>query len=445
MSGCVTAKGFRTGFLVTAAVMTAAIAVNWATFTSSDRAAGGVGSADEVQDRLNTLATSIWAIERKPLLGWGIGRFTSVNTDHHQQWSPSTPWERGFGIPSHFDIMGIAVELGVVGLILWVGILYLVIRRVAQAVRRLPEKGVYNRPLAWTALMCLIALITTGLTVDLRFFDFCNIIVWLLAGAVVERLERAEPQPGDRQRRGRRPCAHALGCSDMTEHRVLWISTSLTTRGGIATFVNGMRQTPLWTTWNVRHVATHQDGSVLAKAAILRGARTVLWELAVRPPEVMHIHMSSYGSFVRKSLMTWAGWLRRVPVVVHMHGSEFDVFFARCPRVVQIYISVTLNRSKVLIALGDTWAERLARIAPQASIVVVPNAVKPQGPTRQPTSREPITVLFLGNIGDRKGAFTLIDAWSRVLSDWEGPSSPGSCWRVTDRSNARHAASSSWD
>lgn len=197
--GCVSAKGFRAGFVVTAAVITAAVTVNWATFASSDRAAGGVGSADEVQDRLNTLATSIWAFERKPLLGWGIGRFSSVNTYHHQQWSPTTPWERGFGIPSHFDIMGIAVELGVVGVILWVAILYLVIRRVAQAVRRLPEKGVYNRPLAWTALMCLIALITTGLTVDLRFFDFCNIIVWLLAGAVVERCERAELQAESRQ------------------------------------------------------------------------------------------------------------------------------------------------------------------------------------------------------------------------------------------------------
>ena len=211
----------------------------------------------------------------------------------------------------------------------------------------------------------------------------------------------------------------------MTEHRALWVSTSLSTRGGISSFVNAMAQTPLWTTWSVRHVATHQDGSVLAKAAIfLRGSRAILWDLAVRPPEVMHIHMSSYGSFVRKSLVTWAGWLRRVPVVVHMHGSEFDVFFARCPRVVQVYISATLNRSSALIALGDTWAERLARIAPGAPIVVVPNAVKPHGPARQPTSAEPVTVLFLGNIGDRKGAFTLIDAWSRVSDDWKGPVAP---------------------
>ena len=190
--GCVSARGFRTGFLLTFAAMTAAITLNWTTFTSSDRSAGGVGSAGEVQDRLNTLATSIWAIERQPLLGWGIGRFTSVNTDHHQQWSPSTPWERGFGIPSHFDTLGIFVELGVVGLFLWLGILFLVIRGVVQAVRRLPEHGVCNRPLAWTALMCLMALVTTGLTVDLRFFDFPNIIVWLLAGAAIGRSEQPE-------------------------------------------------------------------------------------------------------------------------------------------------------------------------------------------------------------------------------------------------------------
>jgi hypothetical protein len=33
--------------------------------------------------------------------------------------------------------------------------------------------------------LCLVAQSTTGLTVDLRFFDFPNIIVMLLAGATI--------------------------------------------------------------------------------------------------------------------------------------------------------------------------------------------------------------------------------------------------------------------
>jgi O-antigen ligase len=183
--GAVTAKGFRTAFLIVGLTIAVALAVNWSTFTSSDREAGGVGSPDEVQDRLNTLATSIWAIKHEPLVGWGIGRFTAVNTYHHQRWSPETPWQRGYGISSHFDILGIFSELGIVGLVLWLTIIALVLTGVLAAFRRLPEAGMFNRPFAWTALMSLAALITTGLTVDLRFFDFPNIIVWLLAGAAI--------------------------------------------------------------------------------------------------------------------------------------------------------------------------------------------------------------------------------------------------------------------
>jgi hypothetical protein len=43
----------------------------------------------------------------------------------------------------------------------------------------------YGRPLGLTALLCLVAQTVTGLTVDLRFFDFPNIIVMLLAGAAI--------------------------------------------------------------------------------------------------------------------------------------------------------------------------------------------------------------------------------------------------------------------
>ena len=141
---------------------------------------------------MNTLATSIWAIEHKPLLGWGIGRFPAVNTFHHQQWSPETPWQRGYGIASHLDVLGIFAELGVVGLALWVTILALIITQVLAAVRRLPVRGLCNRPFALTAFMSVVALIITGLTVDLRFFDFPNIVVWMLAGSAIGRAAQVD-------------------------------------------------------------------------------------------------------------------------------------------------------------------------------------------------------------------------------------------------------------
>lgn len=192
--GAVIAHRFRRGFLVTLAATVLAVALNWSTFTSSDRSAGGVGSVDEVQDRLNTIATSGWAFLQRPVTGWGIGRFAAVNTYHHQQWSPEIPWERGYGIPSHLDALGVLVELGIVGLVLWLAVQVLIYRDLLRATRALPEGTMYGRPLALTALLCLVAQTISGLTVDLRFFDFPNIVVMLLAGAAIG-LQQTRTQP----------------------------------------------------------------------------------------------------------------------------------------------------------------------------------------------------------------------------------------------------------
>ncbi|MGY1685908.1 O-antigen ligase family protein [Geodermatophilus sp. SYSU D00867] len=183
--GAVAASGSRAGFALVGAALVGVVATSWDTFTSADRSAGGVGSVGELHDRLNSIATSIWAFQQEPLTGWGIGRFPAVNTYHHRAWSPEIPWERGFGIVSHLDGLGILVELGIVGLALWLTVLVLVYRGVGAAVRRLPAHGVYGRALGLTALLCLIAQSVVGLTVDLRFFDFPNVVVMLFAGAVI--------------------------------------------------------------------------------------------------------------------------------------------------------------------------------------------------------------------------------------------------------------------
>jgi O-antigen ligase len=190
--GVLGAVGFRTGYVLSLAGVLTTVTINWSGFTSADRAAGGVASAGELQDRLNAIATSVWAIQREPLTGWGIGRFPAVNTYHHQGWSPGTPWERGYGVSSHFDMLGILVELGIVGLVLWLAVLALVGGELVRAIRRLPANGLDNRPFAITAAMSLVALLVTGLTVDLRFFDFPNVVVWLLVGAAIGRARNVE-------------------------------------------------------------------------------------------------------------------------------------------------------------------------------------------------------------------------------------------------------------
>ncbi len=185
VAGMILARGFRTGFVLTAATISLGIAASWSTFTSPDRRAGGVGSTSEIHDRLNAFATARWAISEEPWTGWGIGRFTSVNTYFHRTFAPDIPWEGGFAIDAHFTEMGIAAELGLVGLALWLTVLVLLITLLVRAYRTLPAGDLLGQPLVVAALLAMLCMLVTGVTVDLRNLDVTNALVMTLAGAAV--------------------------------------------------------------------------------------------------------------------------------------------------------------------------------------------------------------------------------------------------------------------
>ena len=201
----------------------------------------------------------------------------------------------------------------------------------------------------------------------------------------------------------------------MSSRHALWVSTSMETRGGVAAYVRTMQRTPLWDLWHIRHVATHRNGSAITRVtAFITGAGSFVRELVVRRPAVIHLHMSTHGSFARKSTLAWISRCAGVPVVIHVHGGGFNDFYFRSPRLLQHYIRVTLEGADAVIALGETWAGALRQIAAGARIVVVSNAVEPRTPVDQPGPGGQVHVLFLGDIEDHKGAFLLLDAWSQL-------------------------------
>ncbi len=195
--GALVWTGSRRAFVVVLAAAAVFIGANWATFTSSDREAGGVGSSSEVEDRLNAMATSFWAIEQKPLLGWGIARFSEVNAHDHKQWEPSSTFQRGYGIASHENELGIATELGLIGLALWLAVIFLLVVVLLKAMIKLPRDGLNGRGLGWLTIIVLLSWIVTGFTADLRYFDFANLLTFALIGATVgsaAAAEEARPQ-----------------------------------------------------------------------------------------------------------------------------------------------------------------------------------------------------------------------------------------------------------
>lgn len=201
--------------------------------------------------------------------------------------------------------------------------------------------------------------------------------------------------------------------------RVLWVSTSTTTRGGIATCVATLGRTPLWRRWGVTHVATHRDGPATTKVTtFLRGLARIAVLLVVRRPDLVHLHTSSDGSFVRKATVFWLARALGVRCVLHVHSGRFHLFHERSPWPLRRLIAATLAAAETVVALGEVWVDRLHAIAPTARVVVVPNPVTvPEVAPLRPAA--PVRVAFLGRIWDKKGAFTLVEAWAKALSSPE--------------------------
>lgn len=213
----------------------------------------------------------------------------------------------------------------------------------------------------------------------------------------------------------------------MSDQRALWVSVSTDTKGGVASYVRAMKRTSLWTEWNVRHVATQRDGSSAVKiVAFASGAVQFVVELIRHRPNVIHLHTSARGSFVRKATLFWISRPFRIPVVLHMHASGFPAFYEGAPRPARALMRATLNRATAFIALGDVWSDRMSAIAPKARITAIPNAVRLGRMTTQPAPGEPVRVVFLGRVGEHKGAFNLLDAWAKLTRepDFGSASSP---------------------
>ena len=70
-------------------------------------------------------------------------------------------------------------------------------------------------------------------------------------------------------------------------------------------------------------------------AGVLRFASALLQVIVLcgaRRADLVHAHMTTRGSALRKCLLCAVAILLRVPVVMHMHGADFIAFYNRLPR-----------------------------------------------------------------------------------------------------------------
>ncbi|MEH1851695.1 MAG: glycosyltransferase family 4 protein [Nostoc sp.] len=166
---------------------------------------------------------------------------------------------------------------------------------------------------------------------------------------------------------------------------------------------------------NICHIITHEEGHIAIKIMVfLKAIWKFVWLLLREEVDIVQLEISQRGSVLRQGIMIFLAWIFHKPIILHAHGSQFHVFYADLPKWIQNLLSWLFCKCQRLIVLSESWKtfyiENLG-LKPE-QVVVFYNPVKVPDEVPQRSVSNPVNLLFLGRIGQRKGAFDLIKAFS---------------------------------
>ena len=198
----------------------------------------------------------------------------------------------------------------------------------------------------------------------------------------------------------------------------LTVGTDVKGMGGVATVLNVYQQSGFFSKWGVRLISTHTskkrffglNGLYLYLTALLK----ICFYHLFFNVGLVHIHMASRGSYLRKSLLVRLVKKLGGKVILHLHGAEFRNFYANeCSKNKQNQINKTFEMADAIIVLSSQWLLWAKEtFAYSDHVAVIYNAV----PSLQVNRAKSVTglITFLGRIGHRKGVYDLIRAFAQV-------------------------------
>ncbi|RCJ20087.1 glycosyl transferase family 1 [Nostoc sp. ATCC 43529] len=201
--------------------------------------------------------------------------------------------------------------------------------------------------------------------------------------------------------------------------QILMLGESLDRQGGIVSVEKLiLQQAPA--DLQINHIPTLPNGSTLRKILVfVQALGRLCWQILQKKVDIVHIHVSERGSAFRQAITTMIAWMFQKTVIIHMHSADFHIFYAHLPPFIKTVLSWIFCKSNRFIVLSNNWRkyyiDNLGLKAEQ--VYILPNPVKfPQKVSQRPLTQK-VNFLFLGRIGERKGAFDLIQAFAAIPAE----------------------------
>ena len=127
--------------------------------------------------------------------------------------------------------------------------------------------------------------------------------------------------------------------------------------------------------------------------------------------DLLHLNVAAGGSVYRKLILAKIARYWAIPYIVHLHGSRFREFWTSAGPRSRRAIEALFIESTHIIVLGQYWERLVSDRLPIVGhkITTLRNATK-SAASRVMSNSSYVQITFLGQLGERKGTFHLIEA-----------------------------------
>lgn len=193
------------------------------------------------------------------------------------------------------------------------------------------------------------------------------------------------------------------------KHRIVTIGTAA--NGGIDSVIKGYELNGLFKNYSHLRIISHMGLSKLQDLWLFFRATLILFGVCIKGNvKILHCHMSYKGSFWRKLTFIMIAKLFGVSTLIHLHGSEFKLYYSSRSNVTKRLIVWLIRNVDEFVVLSESWKEYIEEISGR-TVTSINNYVDIR---RNVIPREKGQILFLGAFIQRKGIYDLIEACSQL-------------------------------
>ena len=193
-------------------------------------------------------------------------------------------------------------------------------------------------------------------------------------------------------------------------NKVMMISTSLKTRGGITSVLKSYKSSKIWSKWNCILIETHIDRTIFQKIFFFLKA-FILFLNKVNSVSIVHIHLSGLVSLIRKTPFILISKILKRKIIIHFHAFSSN---ASVKRNHSFFYRIIFNLADKIIVLSNSWKNGVATDLglDENKLTVLYNPCSPL--KERLINKEEKYILFAGTLNKRKNYEKLIYAFSKI-------------------------------